>query len=157
MSELVLPDFQMDCRDWVVLSLDDAVLDFLGLGEEAAAMPLLAVLSTAIIGRHELYPVRATLSVGLLDGATLATRPFAVGCMAAEVIEEDFTDSGSVSYVLPTPDGDLALMAEFYIDTDDVEAMDLSDWAELRVRAENLMISFQWAVSSPNAATPASA
>ena len=44
MQDLVLPSFEMDCRDWLVATPDGT-----GIPEEVDGAPLLAVLSTAVI------------------------------------------------------------------------------------------------------------
>ena len=45
MDELTLPAFELDCRDWLVAEPGEA-----GLPEEVGGAPVLAVLSTAVIG-----------------------------------------------------------------------------------------------------------
>jgi hypothetical protein len=128
-GDLVLPAFEMDCRDWLVVTPDDA-----GIPEEIAGTPLLAVLSTAVIGANDLTSASAVLTVGLLDDDAPPAVPPAQGCVAAEVIEPE-ADEGTVRYLLPSPDGRLALLAEFSVDADEVE---------LRERIEALMASFRW-------------
>jgi hypothetical protein len=128
-GDLVLPAFEMDCRDWLVVTPDDA-----GIPEEIAGTPLLAVLSTAVIGANDLTSASAVLTVGLLDDDAPPAVPPAQGCVAAEVIEPE-ADEGTVRYLLPSPDGRLALLAEFSVDAYEVE---------LRERIEALMASFRW-------------
>jgi hypothetical protein len=128
-GDLVLPAFEMDCRDWLVVTPDDA-----GIPEEIAGTPLLAVLSTAVIGANDLTCASAVLTVGLLDDDAPPAVPPTQGCVAAEVIEPD-ADADTVRYLLPSPDGRLALLAEFSVDGDE---------PELRERIKALMASFRW-------------
>ena len=62
MKDLVLPAFAMDCRDWLVITPTQA-----GLPDEVAGAPLLAVLSTAVLGADSFRSASAVLTVGLLD------------------------------------------------------------------------------------------
>jgi hypothetical protein len=128
-GDLVLPAFEMDCRDWLVVTPDDGEIP-----EEIAGTPLLAVLSTAVIGATDLTSASAVLTVGLLDDDAPPAVPPAQGCVAAEVIEPD-ADGSTVRYLLPSPDGRLALLAEFSVDGDE---------PELRRRIGALMTSFRW-------------
>jgi hypothetical protein len=131
MADLVLPAFEMDCRDWIVLSPADA-----GVPEDVAGSPLLAVLSTAVI-EDDVLEARGALSVGLMEGADdLDTRIVAPGAAVHELIGDDATP-GAHRYVIPAPNGaPLALVAEFIIgrDSDD----------ELQHRVRRLMRSFRW-------------
>jgi hypothetical protein len=128
-GDLVLPAFQMDCRDWLVVTPGEA-----GIPEEVADAPLLALLSTAVIGPGDLSSASAVLTVGLLDDDAPPAVPPAFDCVAAEVIDAD-GDDRSVRYLVPSPDGRLALLAEFTMD---------GDTAEVRQRIEALMASFRW-------------
>ncbi len=130
-GDVVLPAFEMDCRDWLVVTPDEA-----GIPEEVGGAPLLAVLSTAVIGSSDISSASAVLTVGLLDGDAPPAVPPVRGCVAAEVIESE-ADERSVRYLAPSPDGRLALLAEFSLDGDD-------GW-EIRRRIEALMSSFRWA------------
>lgn len=130
MKDLVLPSFAMDCRDWVVITPTQA-----GLPDEVAGSPLLAVLSTVVLGEDSFRSASAALTVALLD-SDVVTRPLAGATVAAELVDVDGT-SDTLRYVLPTPDGQLALVAEFTTPDgadDDVVA-----------RIESLMASFRWA------------
>jgi hypothetical protein len=129
-GDVVLPAFEMDCRDWVVITPDEA-----GIPEEVGGAPLLALLSTAVIDNDEFYSTSAVLTVGLLDDDAPAAVPPASGCVAAEVIEAE-PDDDCVRYLAPSPDGRLALLAEFSVD---------GGSAEVRRRIEALMSSFRWA------------
>lgn len=128
-GDLVLPAFQMDCRDWLVVTPGEA-----GIPEEIAGTPLLALLSTAVIGTRDLSSASAVLTVGLLDDDAPPAVPPTYGCVAAEVVDPE-GDDRSVRYLAPSPDGRLALLAEFSMDV---------DTAEVRQRIEALMASFRW-------------
>lgn len=129
MRDLVLPAFQMDCRDWLVVTPSAA-----GLPDEVAGAPLLAVLSTAVIDADELRSANGVLTVGLLDG-DVPLRQVAPGSVAAELVDDE--PGSTLRYVLPAPDSSLALLAEF-------TAPDGLD-VEVRDRVDALMRSFRWA------------
>lgn len=131
MKDLVLPAFEMDCRDWLVLTPAEA-----GLPDEVAGAPLLAVLSTLVIADDTLLEASGVLTVGLLDDDLPSHRPVAGDCIAAELLDADAA-SNSLQYLLATPDGQLALLAEFTIP----EGAD----SEVARRVETLMRSFRWA------------
>ncbi|MEO6885760.1 MAG: hypothetical protein ABI232_05655 [Jatrophihabitantaceae bacterium] len=135
MKDLVLPAFEMDCRDWLVVTPEEA-----GLPDELADAPLLAVLSTVVIGPDSFRPASGVLTVGLMDSDMPATRQIASDCIASELIASDGVDDSvpeARRYLLPTPDQRMALIAEFAIP----EGAD----AELLERIEALMVSFRWA------------
>lgn len=131
MSDLVLPAFELDCRDWLVVSPAEA-----GLPEDVSGAPLLAVLSTVVIG-DDLREATGALTVGVLDsGDNLDVRPVAPGAAAHELLDPDQA-AGSRRYVMPSPGTDnLALLAEFGLE-------DQFD-TELAQRVEALMASFRW-------------
>jgi len=129
MRDLVLPAFELDCRDWLVVTPSDA-----GLPDEVAGSPLLAVLSTAVIGADAMRSANAVLTVALFDD-DVALRPIGPGCVARQLADDLISDSPR--YVLPAPDSSLALVAEF-------TAPDGMD-GEVRRRIEALMRSFRWA------------
>ena len=132
MKDLVLPAFAMDCRDWLVITPSQA-----GLPEEVGGAPLLAVLSTAVIGSDSFRSASGVLTVGLLD-TDVPSRPVAGGPVARELLDEDWQHSDeALRFMLPTPDGQLALVAEFSTpDGADDEVVD---------RIQALMASFRWA------------
>lgn len=120
----------MDCRDWLVY-----IPSQVGLPDELDGAPLLAALSTAVFSPEVFRSVSAVLTIG--DAAEdIGTRPVAGAHVAARVIETDRAAKTSVRYVLPTPNGQLALMAHFY-------TPDGAD-AEIIGRIETLMASFRW-------------
>jgi hypothetical protein len=131
MTDLVLPAFEMDCRDWMVVSPSEA-----GLPEDVAGAPLLAVLSTMVI-QDDILEATGALTVGMIDDADeLEIREVAPGAAAHELLDFDVTP-GTRRFVMPAPGGQrLALLAEFVV-ADDGES-------ELERRVEKLMESFRW-------------
>jgi hypothetical protein len=131
MTDLVLPAFEMDCRDWMVISPSDA-----GLPEDVAGAPLLAILSTVVI-EDDLVEATGALTVGLLDeDDALETREVLPGGAAHELVGAD-SQPGSRRFVMPSPNGQrLALLAEFMVEPDTED--------ELAERVERLMASFRW-------------
>jgi hypothetical protein len=131
MADLVLPAFEMDCRDWMVVSPTEA-----GLPDDVAGAPLLAVLSTMVI-EDDICEATGALTVGLIDGdEDLDTRAVAPGAAAHELLDQESTP-GTRRYVMPAPgEQKLALLAEF------VMGRDADD--ELGRRVEALMTSFRW-------------
>jgi hypothetical protein len=127
MDELTLPAFELDCRDWLVAEPVEA-----GLPEEVAGAPVVAVLSTAVVERDQLYTVGAVLSLGLLDDDAV---PDLEGGISRLVDTEG--DAQLVRYVVAAPGGQLGLLAEFTLDDAAVPT--------LRARVEALMASFRWA------------
>jgi hypothetical protein len=130
MKDLVLPAFEMNCRDWLVLTPESA-----GLPDEVGGAPLLAVLTTAVIGTDDIKPASGVLTVGLMDG-DVPLRQVAADGVAAELVDGE-ASADCVRYVLPTPEGNLALLAEFAM----VDGAD----PEVEERIEALMASFRWA------------
>jgi hypothetical protein len=131
MADLVLPAFEMDCRDWIVLSPGDA-----GMPEEIAGSPLLAVLSTVVI-EDDVREATGALTIGLIDGdEDLETREVSPGAPVHELLDAEATPE-TRRYVMPSPNGQpLALLAEFVV-PDDGER-------ELDKRVSRLMHSFKW-------------
>jgi hypothetical protein len=125
-----LPAFELDCRDWLVATPEDGTVP-----EEIAGAPVVAVLSTVVIGVVDLEPASAVLSIGLLDEPVDAIR-IATDSPVAELIDVDFA-LGSARYVVPAPVGQLALLAEFS------GGHGCAD--ELLHRFQRLMTSFRWA------------
>jgi hypothetical protein len=130
-KDLVLPAFEMDCRDWLVVTPAEA-----GLPDEIAGAPLLAVLSTVALDGGEFVPASGVLTVGLLGDDLPLGQPLAPGAVAAELVGPD-DDENALRYVLPAPNGVLGLLAEFTT-PEGVEA-------GLLERVRSLMCSFRWA------------
>jgi hypothetical protein len=145
-GDVVLPAFEMDCRDWLVATPDEA-----GLPEEVDGAPLLAVLSSAVVDENDLQSVSAVITVGLLDDDAPLAVPLHDDCVAAEVVDgfEDTDDDVAVRYIVPAPDGQLALLAEFSVRTGagitPGRHSDVRTDPELSRRIEALMSSFRWA------------
>lgn len=131
MADLVLPAFEMDCRDWMVVTPVDA-----GMPDDVAGAPLLAMLSTMVI-EDDIREASGALTVGLLDDdEALDMREVQPGSVAHELVDRDAAP-GTKRYVMPAPGADhLALLAEFVV-ADDVDI-------ELPRRVEALMTSFRW-------------
>lgn len=131
MSDLVLPAFEMDCRDWLVVSPSDA-----DMPDDVSGAPVLAVLSTVVIS-DDVQEATGALTVGLLDDdEELDTRAVAPGSPAHELFDVD-AEPGTRRYVMPSPNGQrLALLAEFLVIYDEE--------GELDRRVERLMQSFRW-------------
>jgi len=134
MADLVLPAFEMDCRDWMVVSPSDA-----GLPDEVVDIPLLAVLSTVVID-DEVHEATGALSVGILDqDEDLPVRPVDPESPAQELV--DAVDlPGTRRFVMPAPNQYLALLAEFVVQGNELGRFD----DELDQRVEKLMASFRW-------------
>jgi len=130
LQALELPAFELDCREWLVATPEDGTVP-----EEIGGAPVVAVLSTVVIGAADLEPASAVLSIGLLDEPVEAVR-IDGGSPAAELIDVDFS-MGTARYVVPAPVGQLALLAEFSVGN--------SCTGELMDRFERLMTSFRWA------------
>lgn len=131
MQDLVLPSFEMDCRDWLV-----ATPEATGIPDEVDGAPLLAVLSTAVIDEDGLRPASGVLTVGLMDEGISAVRTLDDASPAAEIVD-DAPEADVLRFVLPAPTGPLALLAQFTLpDGHDQEVVD---------RVESLMRSFRWA------------
>ncbi len=143
MSDLVLPAFMMDCRDWMVVSPQDAALD-----AQLEDVPTVAVLSTMVID-GDIHEATGALTVGLLDGdEPLDTREVAPGADALEVLGGDVMP-GTRRYVMPAPgqfDGtqNLALVVEFVVDDAATPGSAAASDEELNRRVDALMSSFRW-------------
>lgn len=129
-KDLVLPAFEMDCREWLVV--DPASI---GLADEARGEPVLAMLSTVVL-TDTLQEATGTLGVALLDDEELEVRGLGPGSAALELFLDDDGEPGARRYLMPSPGGQqLALLAEFTISGDD---------PELGRRVDRLMASFRW-------------
>lgn len=130
MADLVLPAFEMDCSDWMVVSPTEA-----GLPEDVCGAPLLAVLTTMVI-EDDICEATGALTVGIIeDDEDLTTRAVAPGAVAHELFDANQTP-GTRRFVMPAPGQRLALLAEFVVHDDCAD--------ELGHRVEALMVSFRW-------------
>lgn len=134
--DLVLPAFALDCRQWLVANEADGALP-----GDIADGPVLAILSTAVVTGQSLQSASAVLSLGLMDDdfdVFPAEPATAAGPSVPDVhvLSADWA-VGHACFVLPAPDGDLAVIAEFSSAPDP-----LSDLVE---RFRDLVASFRWA------------
>lgn len=130
LNTIKLPAFELDCRDWLVATPDDGTVP-----DEIDGAPVVAVLSTVVIGESDFAPASAVLSVGLLDEPVDAVR-LDEQSPVAELIDFGRRD-GAARYVVPAPDSPLALLAE--LDGPETCPEELAD------RFRQLMTSFRWA------------
>jgi len=164
--DLNLPAFGLDCREWLVATEAEGLLD-----EQPDGAPVVAVLSTAVIVGNELVSARAVLSLALLENddphefagqhefggqqefagqddissqldilgaAEHATAHDAIdaGTQDICVLDAQWSD-GYARFAVPAPGGELAVVAEFS------SAPDPSP--ELIDRFYDLVTSFRWA------------
>ena len=151
-TDAVLPAFELDCRDWIVVRPEDIDarrpknLELL-VGEDAG--PTLAVLSTAIIDDDRLSSVTGVLSLAMLDAMSPPAVPVEPDGVAEELLDLE-GDRRLTRFVLRAPDSDLAVLAEFRVDGGRT-AEDLGRGApadgtgEAAQRVQALMRSFRWA------------
>jgi hypothetical protein len=130
LRSLELPAFELDCRDWLVATPEDGTAP-----EEIGGAPVIATLSTALIGDSDMIAGNAVLSVGLLDEVSAHAVLTQRSDWCADLVEVDPVN-GSARYVLACPDSQLALLAEFSC---------AQPHADLMARFEDLMSSFRWA------------
>jgi len=129
MDELTLPNFEMNCADWLIVTPEES-----GLPDEIGGAPLLAVLSTVVIDEDRFSPASGVLTIGLAD-ADVISRPLP-NSVAEQLLDGD--DGGTeMRYMVPSPDGRLALLMEF--------ALPEGPEAQVVDRVESLMRSFRWA------------
>jgi hypothetical protein len=131
--DVVLPAFEMDCRDWLVVTPSPD-----GLPEEVGGAAL-AVLSTAVFDETNFQSASGVLTIGWLDDETRERSQAGV----AELLDpdgqvDDEPGGWTMRYLVPSPDRQLGLLAEF----------SLGDHPELEIlrRVEALMASFRWAL-----------
>lgn len=128
-SDLVVPAFELDCRGWIVAGPEEH-----SRIDDPDSAPIVLTLSTAVVGEDDFYPVSGEFMLGLLDDVPPAVE-IREGGVAAEIIDND-DEPNFVRYLLPCPDGSLALMAAF-------DLFD-GDTPQTRARVEQLMASFRW-------------
>ena len=153
--DLSLPTFALDCREWLVATEADGILP-----DDIGGVAVLAVLSTGIVAEGDLQSASAVFSLGLLDDEVDEFDRI----VGAEVVD-GFTDTvddlditqkhdaatdqgpevyvhdvdwaaGHARFVVPSPDGSLAVIAEFSSAT--MPSPELVD------RFHRLVESFRW-------------
>ena len=130
-GDVVLPAFELDCRDWLVATPYDA-----GLPEELDGTPLLAVLSTAVFDLTTFSSASAIITIALLGDEVAAPLRQAAGKDAPAMVP--VPQPGALArYVAPTPDGRLAVVVDFTLSGDPEP--------ELLRRVDDLVASFHWA------------
>ena len=105
--DVVLPAFEMDCRDW---TRRDAHYRW-PTGEVGGA-PLLAVLSTAVFDETNFQSASGVFTIGWLDDESRERSQAGV----AELLDPDGPADGepggwTMRYLVPSPDGQLGLLA----------------------------------------------
>ncbi len=130
-GDTVLPAFELDCRDWVVVRPEEA-----GFPAEFDDAPMLAMLCSAIVDGEGLGSITAILTLGLVDADSPPAISAGAGCVAAEILDLE-PEVDTSRFLLPAPDGQLAVLAEFRV-SGRVEA-------EAERRIDALMRSFRWA------------
>lgn len=132
--DLSLPTFALDCQNWLITSEADG-----GVLEDVDGGPVLAVLSTALIGNRDLESASAVFSLGLMDDTELDLLADSTGSGVPEVfIHETAWSEGHARFVIPTTDGYLAVLAEF--------SSEPNPSPELVERFHHLVSSFRWTV-----------
>ena len=133
MTEVALPEFEMDCRDWFVSRPDPS--------DDASEAPVVATLSTVVIDGG-IREASGSITLGVLEPTDLPEMdayPVAPGGPACEVLADN-PEPGTRRYVVPAPtpasETRLALLAEFSVPNDTA--------AELDRRVHALMGSFRW-------------
>jgi hypothetical protein len=132
--DVVLPAFEMDCRDWLVATPGSA-----GIPEEVGGAPLLAVLSTAVFDEMAFQSASGVLTIGWLDDEPAGdTQAGVAELLDPDCLIDDESGGRLMRYLVPSPDRTLGLLAEFT----------LSDQPDLEIlrRVETLMASFRWAL-----------
>ena len=135
MTDVVLPAFEMDCRDWIVVRPAEA-----GLPEDEAGVPVVAMLSTSVI-EDDIHEATGSITIGLMDPSDelddITVGPVSPGAVAHEMLEDE---PGTRRYLVPAPSNPaeqrLALLAEFSVPPHAA--------AEFDRRVAALMDSFRW-------------
>ena len=132
--DLSLPTFALDCQDWLVTTEADGLLP-----DDIDGVPVLAVLSTALVEDGDLQSASAVFSLGLMDDADLDQVAEAVGELVPAVyVHETDWPHGHARFVVPAPDRSLAVIAEF------CSAPNPAD--DLIHRFHDLVSSFRWTI-----------
>jgi hypothetical protein len=131
--DVELPAFAMDCRQWLVATESDGLID-----DVETDLAVLAVLSTAMVDGAELRSATAILSLALIPQGDEGVWGDGRGGFSPDLCLADADwATGHARYVVPAPRGDLALVAEF--------ACDREPPLELVSRFHELLASFRWA------------
>jgi hypothetical protein len=130
--DVELPEFTLDCRDWLVATEADRVFD-----DEICEGPVLAILSTVVIEAGRFHAATAVISLALLaDEFRIDSQFSAAGFTADRKLSDADWETGHARYVAPAPSGNLALVAEFSSESDPP--------MELTARFHELLASFNW-------------
>ena len=132
-TEVDLPAFALDCREWLVATDADGVLD-----DEICDGPVLAILSTVVIADDCFHSATAAISLAVLDDEDrrrFTSQP--PGFNADPLLSDADWETGHARYFAPAPGGDFALMAEF--------SSEPNPPLELTARFHELLASFTWA------------
>jgi hypothetical protein len=151
--DLSLPTFALDCRDWLVATEADGILP-----DDIDGVAVLAVLSTAVVDQGDLQSASAVFSLGLLDdepdefsqivgldhtlpaetdpAATDLTNTDRLADEPDVYVHDADWAAGHARFVVPSPDGSLAVIAEF-----SSAPMPSPDLVE---RFHRLVDSFRW-------------
>ncbi|MCW2526468.1 MAG: hypothetical protein JWM76_1328 [Pseudonocardiales bacterium] len=130
--DVELPEFTLDCRDWLVATEADGVFE-----DEICDGPVLAILSTVVIEGGRFHAATTVISLALLgDEVRFDTGLNPAGFNADRQLGDADWETGHARYVAPAPNGDLALVAEFSSESDPP--------LELTARFHELLASFSW-------------
>lgn len=132
--DVSLPTFALDCKDWLVTTEADGLLP-----DDIDGVPVLAVLSTAFAEDGSLHSASAVFSLGLMDDADLHQIADGIGNdVPAVYIHETDWINGHARFVVPSPDRELAVIAEFSSAANPAQ--------DLVHRFHNLVSSFRWTI-----------
>lgn len=132
--DLCLPTFALDCQNWLIRSAADGALS-----EEVDGVPVLAVLSTALIGDSDLESASAIFSLSLMDDTELDVLAHSTVSDGPQVyVHEMAWNDGHARFVIPTSDNELAVIAEF--------SSAPAPSPHLVERFHDLVTSFRWTV-----------
>jgi hypothetical protein len=129
--DVVLPAFEMDCRDWLV---GTPTTD--GLPEEVGGRRWQCWRRLCSTKRP--FSRRAVFTIGWPMTSHVNASGWRAELLDPDGQVDDEPDGSSMRYVVPSPDGQLGLLAEFTLwDRPDIEILS---------RVEALMASFRWAL-----------
>lgn len=132
--DLSLPTFALDCQDWLVTTEADGILP-----EDIDGIPVLAILSTALVEDGDLCSASAVFSLGLMDDEDLDLIADGADLTVPEVyVHETDWAHGHARFVVPAPDRSLAVIAEF--------SSAAAPSPDLVQRFHQLVSSFRWTI-----------